>query len=238
MNNSSKAFFISLLIHASLFAMFLDFEQQIPEKKEVVVLNMNMIQNINKVEKEPVQETAQKVEEITEEIIEPEKPIEKKVEEIKPEPVKEVIKKVKKEIVKPRPEPIKEIKKEPIKEEIKEVVENIPTTKEISQTPQKVEPQENYQQKYIDENLASIIAAIKKYKKYPLQAKKRGMTGKVLVKCTIKTNGELVDVKIIEASKYELLNENSVEILELASKEFIAPKRDVTISIPFNYFLD
>ena len=34
MNNSKKAFFISLLIHASLFAMFIDFEQQKPEKKD------------------------------------------------------------------------------------------------------------------------------------------------------------------------------------------------------------
>ena len=235
MNNSRKAFFISLLIHASLFAMFIDFEQQKPEKKEVVVLNMSMIQNIS--QKEQIQETPQQVEEKVEEKPEPEK----QLKDTKPEPVKEVIKKVKKEIIKPKTEPKKELTKEPIKEEIKEVtqnVQNIPTTKEISQTPQKVEPQENYQQKYIDENLASIIAAIKKYKKYPLQAKKRGMIGKVLVKCTIKTNGELVDIKIIETSKYELLDENSIEILEIASKEFVAPKKDVTISIPFNYTLD
>lgn len=228
MNNSKKAFFISLLIHVSLFAMFIDFEQQKPEKKEVVVLNMNMIQNIS--QKEQIQETPQQVEkEIAKEPIK---------EEIKPEPVKEVIKKVKKEIIKPKIEPKKEIVKEPIKEEIKELVENIPTTKEIIQTPQKIEPQENYEQKYIDENLASIIAAIKKYKKYPLQAKKRGMIGKVLIKCTIKTDGKLENIKIIEASKYELLDENSIEILQIASKEFVAPKRDVTISIPFNYSLD
>lgn len=232
MNNSKKAFFISLLIHASLFAMFIDFEQQKPEKKEVVVLNMNMIQNIS--QKEQIQETPQQVEkEIAKE---PE--IEKQIKEIKPEPVKEVIKKVKKEIIKPKIEPKKEIAKEPKKEEIKELVENIPTTKEIIQTPKKTEPQENYEQKYIDENLASIIAAIKKYKKYPLQAKKRGMIGKVLVKCTIKTDGKLENIKIIEASKYELLDENSIEILQIASKEFVAPKRDVTISIPFNYSLD
>lgn len=232
MNNSKKAFFISLLIHVSLFAMFIDFEQQKPEKKEVVVLNMNMIQNIS--QKEQIQETPQQVEEKVEEKPEPEK----QLKDTKPELVKEIIKKVKKEIIKPKIEPKKEIVKEPIKEEIKELVENIPTTKEIIQTPKKIEPQENYEQKYIDENLASIIAAIKKYKKYPLQAKKRGMIGKVLVKCTIKTDGKLENIKIIEASKYELLDENSIEILQIASKEFVAPKRDVTISIPFNYSLD
>lgn len=232
MNNSRKAFFISLLIHASLFAMFIDFEQQKPEKKEVVVLNMNMIQNIS--QKEQIQETPQQVEKEIEKEPEPEK----QIKETKPEPVKEAIKKVKKEIIKPKTEPKKEITKEPVKEEIKEIAQSVTTTKEITQTPQKVEPQENYQQKYIDDNLASIIAAIKKYKKYPLQAKKRGMTGIVLVKCTIRTDGKLENIKIIEPSKYELLDENSIEILEIASKEFVAPKRDVTISIPFNYSLD
>ena len=235
MNNSKKAFFISLLIHVSLFAMFIDFEEQKIEKKEVVVLNMNMIQNIS--QKEQIQETPQQVEKKIEKESEPEK----QIEETKPKPVKEVINKVKKEIIKPKSEPKKEIVKEPIKEEIKEVtqnVQNVPTTKEIIQTPQKVESQENYEKRYIDENLASIIAAIKKYKKYPLQAKKRGMTGQVLVKCTIKTDGRIENIRIIEASKYELLDENSMEILEIASKEFVAPKRDVTISIPFNYSLD
>lgn len=230
MNNSRKAFFISLLIHASLFAMFIDFEQQKPEKKEVVVLNISMIQNIS--QKEQIQETPQQVEK------EIEKEPEKQIKKTKPEPIKEVIKKVKKEIIKPKTEPQKEITKEPVKEEIKEIAQSVTTTKEITQTPQKVEPQENYQQKYIDENLASIIAAIKKYKKYPLQAKKRGMTGIVLIKCTIRTDGKLENIKIIEPSKYELLDENSIEILEIASKEFVAPKRDVTISIPFNYSLD
>lgn len=232
MSNSTKAFIISLVIHLSLFSIFIDFEQKKTEKKEVIVLNMNMIQNIS--QKELIQEP--QVEKKTEEKIEEKAELEKKNQEIKPKAKKEIVKELKKETIKPKTEPIKEITKEPIKQE--EIVQNIPTIKEIIDTPQKVEPQENYQQKYIDDNLASIIAAIKKYKKYPLQAKKRGMTGIVLVKCTIRTDGKLENIKIIEASKYELLDENSIEILEIASKEFVAPKRDVTISIPFNYSLD
>lgn len=232
MSNSTKAFIISLVIHLSLFSIFIDFEQKKTEKKEVIVLNMNMIQNIS--QKELIQEP--QVEKKTEEKIEEKAELEKKNQEIKPEAKKEIVKELKKETIKPKTEPIKEITKEPIKQE--EIVQNIPTIKEIIDTPQKVEPQQNYQQKYIDDNLASIIVAIKKYKKYPLQAKKRGMTGIVLVKCTIRTDGKLENIKIIEPSKYELLDENSIEILEIASKEFVAPKRDVTISIPFNYSLD
>lgn len=236
MNNSTKAFIISLIIHVSLFGMFLDFEPQKIEKKEVVVLNMNMIQNISQIEKEPIQETSQKVEDKIEQ--------EEILEEPKPEPKKEIIKKIKKEIKKVKTEPLKKVKKEPKIEEKKEVVkkeevnQNLPTTKEPIQTPKKTESEENYQQKYLDDNLASIIKAIKKYKNYPYQAKKRGMTGKVIIQCTIKTNGKIENLKIIEASKYTLLNENSLEILTKASKEFVAPKKDVTLSIPFNYELN
>ena len=120
---------------------------------------------------------------------------------------------------------------------IKNQLEKIQDKEEVKIT-ENIKPEPNYQQKYIDDNLASIIAAIKKHKKYPYQAKKQGMIGKVVIQCTITSNGIIQNIKIIEASKYELLNKNSIEILEIASKEFVSPKRDVTISIPFNYFLD
>ena len=64
------------------------------------------------------------------------------------------------------------------------------------------------------------------------------MVGKTLIQCTITTSGKLIDIKILEGSKYDLLDENSLEILQLASKEFITPQKDVTLTIPFNYELN
>ena len=75
MSNSTKAFIISLVIHLSLFSIFIDFEQKKTEKKEVIVLNMNMIQNIS--QKELIQEP--QVEKKTEEKIEEKAELEKKI---------------------------------------------------------------------------------------------------------------------------------------------------------------
>lgn len=232
MNNSLKAFIISFLIHISLFAVILNYETPKPEKKEIIILNMNMVQNITQAKKQEVQEEITKVEE---KIIEPE-PTKEFL------PKKEVPKKVEKIINKQKNEPKKELPKKIIekieeKKESQEVIEKIQDKEEVKIT-ENIKPEPNYQQKYIDDNLANIIAAIKKHKKYPYQAKKQGMIGKVVIQCTITSNGIIQNIKIIEASKYELLNKNSVEILEIASKEFVAPKRNVTISIPFNYSLD
>lgn len=236
MNNSLKAFIISFLIHVSLFAVILNYETPKPEKKEIIVLNMNMVQNITQAKKQEVQEEITKVEEKIEEKVIESEPTKELL------PKKEVVKKIEKVINKQKDEPKKELPKKIIekieeKKEFQEVVEKIQDKEEVKIT-ENIKPEPNYQQKYIDDNLASIIAAIKKHKKYPYQAKKQGMIGKVVIQCTITSNGIIQNIKIIEASKYELLNKNSIEILEIASKEFVSPKRDVTISIPFNYFLD
>ncbi|QKF78182.1 energy transducer TonB [Arcobacter defluvii] len=228
MNNSLKAFIISLLIHASLFAMIFNFEEPKPEKKELIILNMNMIQNISQVQKQEIQQIPEIEKKIEEKVIEPE-PIKE------PTPIKkEIPKKIEKKTEKPKIKPLKKIEES---KKMEEITEKVITKEEIKKI-EKVKTEPNYQQKYLDDNLASIIKAIKKYKKYPLQAKKRGMIGKTLIQCTITTSGKLINIKILEGSKHNLLDENSIEILTKASKEFVAPQKDVTLTIPFNYELN
>jgi len=231
MNNSLKAFIISFFVHASLFAVILNYEAPKPEKKELIVLNMNMVQNMVQVQKQetPQEESPKEVEKkIEEKVIESETAKE-------PTPIQKKV--IPKEVKKTKIEPKKEVRE---KKEIVKTQEPIqpPIPKEIPKNVENIIPEPNYQQKYLDDNLASIIKAIKKYKKYPLQAKKRGMVGKTLIQCTITTSGKLIDIKILEGSKYDLLDENSLEILQLASKEFITPQKDVTLTIPFNYELN
>lgn len=231
MNNSLKAFIISFFVHASLLAVILNYEAPKPEKKELIVLNMNMVQNMVQVQKQetPQEESPKEVEKkIEEKVIESETAKE-------PTPIQKKV--IPKEVKKTKIEPKKEVRE---KKEIVKTQEPIqpPIPKEIPKNVENIIPEPNYQQKYLDDNLASIIKAIKKYKKYPLQAKKRGMVGKTLIQCTITTSGKLIDIKILEGSKYDLLDENSLEILQLASKEFITPQKDVTLTIPFNYELN
>jgi protein TonB len=247
MKNSLTAFIISLLVHISVFAAILYTPIQIKEK-ETVILSMNMISEIVQTKKQVEQKqevtTKEQKKQVEEKKIEK---IQKKVEPVKkePKPVKKIKKpKPKKKIVKKEPKkeikkPVAKVRKEkPVKEVKKEPVEKVTSQKKQEESIKRVKSGENYQEKYIKTNLESIIAAIKKHKNYPYLAKKRGFEGKVVVQCTIMANGKIKDIKIIDECKYDILNKNSIKILKLASKEFEAPKKDVQLTIPFNYYLN
>lgn len=238
MNSSSKkAFIISLLIHVSVFAAFVQYTPKEEEKKEVIILNMNMLNEVTEIKKELVQKNEVTTKEQKKQIEEKKvQKVEKKVEPIKkeikpvkkPEPKKKIVKK----------EPKKEVKKQPLKEVKKEpVLEKVTPQKKQEESKKRVKSGENYQQKYIKTNLDSIIAAIKKYKTYPYAAKKQGYEGKVVVSCLINSRGEIKEIKIVKECKYNILNQNSIKILKLASKEFEPPEKDVRLTIPFNYYL-
>ncbi|WP_419769265.1 MAG: energy transducer TonB [Candidatus Marinarcus sp.] len=225
MNHTLKAFIISFIIHASLFGTFLELQKPEPKKKEMIILSMNMIHEMTQIKqenrpKEQVTTKEQKKQEKKKEI----KPI-KAQPKPKPQPKKITPKKIEKEIQKKEPPKKEELKKSVLQEKKEEQIK-------------RVKSGESYQQQYLKNNLASIIAAIKKHKKYPYKAKKHNMEGKVLIECTITNNGKLKNIHILEASKFTLLNENSIEILRIASKEFESPKQEVTLTIPFNYYLN
>ncbi|QKF82774.1 energy transducer TonB [Halarcobacter ebronensis] len=224
MKYSVIAFIISLFVHSLLVAAYFSINTT-KEKKEIIVLNMNMIDKI--IETKKVEKAEQKINTKDEK---------KSVERIEKKPL---IKKEKK-IVK------KTLEKEKIKEEQKEELKKIVKSKEIEKKPiikkeedsiKRVKNGENYQEKYIKSNLSKIIAAIKKHKKYPYLAKKMQMEGKVIIKCIITSKGEIRNIDFVEKSSFEILNKNSIEILKKASKEFEAPKKEIELTIPFNYEL-
>lgn len=235
--NNFKAFIISLLIHISLFATFLEYQMPKKEEKELIVLNMNMVNEITKIKKQTEKKQQTDTKKQKKQI---EKKVEKKIE-------KKVVKKqVKKQIKETTPvkkilKPKKIVEKKSV-ETVEKKVEN--TFKEVKKSVKKeesikrVKSGETYQEKYIKNNLADIIAAIKKYKNYPYLAKKRGMEGKVLIKCIITASGKIKNIQIIEKCNFDILNKNSIDILKLASKEFKAPKKDISLTIPFSYYLN
>ncbi|RXJ60906.1 energy transducer TonB [Candidatus Marinarcus aquaticus] len=218
-----KAFIISLFIHVSLFATFIQWEKQSLEKKNLVVIDMSMIHKntqIKKVkEKKEHTNSKKRIKQVEQKKIKPKKKANKK--ELKKSEEKQPLKK---EDLKKKPEP-KNIKPQQ-------------QLKKQEESQKRVKSGESYQQQYIKNNLAQIIAAIKKYKNYPYIAKKRGYEGKVLLQVHIHTDGTISNIQLLEASPFKILNENSIEILKQASKEFMRPEKPITLSIPFNYYLE
>ena len=226
-----NSFFITSFLYLGLGIVLLQTINKIkiePKKEEIITkisLNNISIQKIQEKKEEPIVE--QKPKPAVEKIIEKPKNIEKIVQKQK------IIEK-----------PIKEIKsnqEEKVLEETKNIVQENPVvaetiTKEIpiEQTLNKAQIQS-----IEDAYLSKVKAKIEKNKVYPKIAKKLNQTGKVLVSFDILKDGKVINIKIIQNSKFEKLDEASVELLtNIGFFEAIPSELNKTvwnIQIPINY---
>ena len=226
-----NSFFITSFLYLGLGIVLLQTINKIkiePKKEEIITkisLNNISIQKIQEKKEEPIVE--QKPKPAVEKIIEKPKNIEKIVQKQK------IIEK-----------PIKEIKsnqEEKVLEETKNIVQENPVvaetiTKEIpiEQTLNKTQIQ-NIEDAY----LSKVKAKIEKNKVYPKIAKKLNQTGKVLVSFDILKDGKVINIRIIQNSKFEKLDEASVELLtNIGFFEAIPSELNKTvwnIQIPINY---
>jgi periplasmic protein TonB len=252
MNHTLKGFLLSIIIHLSILVPFVYAFDTIKENKKEdikkVVLDLNMIEDITRVKQvvkkeEPTQLKKAVKKEVNKEV--PKKVVQKE-KKIKTDPVKTKIpskntvpKNIKKEIVKKQEKIIPEEVVKPVDTKPKKMVEKTIEKKESKKNElQKIKSSKNYRQTYMKNNLSYIIRAIKKYKKYPYNAKKRGIEGKCILSCLYTKKGVVENIKVKKSSGFEILDSNSIEILKLASREFKVPKQTIELHIPFNYYLN
>ena len=94
--------------------------------------------------------------------------------------------------------------------------------------PQAKAGEENY--------LSKVLAQIEKAKKYPGQARQKGIEGKVEVEFNILTNGQVKDVKLVKSSSKNLLDQAALKTIMRASP---FPKTDsaIRVRLPIIYEL-
>lgn len=86
-----------------------------------------------------------------------------------------------------------------------------------------------------DELLKEIKFAIDKALVYPRQAQKMRMSGEILLEFTWTKDQVLQNLKIIKASKYEILNKNALQTIQSASRNFPKYEKTFHIRIPIIY---
>lgn len=235
LNHSQKALLLAALIYLSIVAVlffFLLWNQQSvtpAQTAQPVAVSLNMF------ESEPQQvETQPEVEPETEQEVEPE-PIEEPLPEPEPEPIPEPEPLPEPEIKpepKPTPEPTPkkvEPKPEPQPEPKEEVqpessAPDVPTTEE---EPLPVKPEfsqrqiDNAEQRY----LAELGAALGRYAQdtYPRMAQRRNWEGQVLIRFTIRADGSMTNISIIDSSGRTLLDEAALSIFTDRMKMFFKP---------------
>ena len=174
------------------------------------------------------------------------KPEPKKIEKPKPEP-----KKVEKKPL-PKPEPRPEPKTEPKVEPKPAITAPAPTTtpapavnsnlpannKSIASAPaQKVAQELNLSNAQSDEDFSKVIAAVKKHKSYPNNARRMKHQGVVEVRFLLKTDGNIDELKVTKSSGFESLDNGALENVKKASSEFPKPKEARYLRFPIAFTL-
>ena len=174
------------------------------------------------------------------------KPEPKKIEKPKPEP-----KKVEKKPL-PKPEPRPEPKVEPKVEPTPAITapspaatpapavnSNLPANnKSIASAPaQKVAQELNLSNAQSDEDFSKVIAAVKKHKNYPNNARRMKHQGVVEVRFLLKTDGSIDELKVTKSSGFESLDNGALENVKKASSEFPKPKEARYLRFPIAFTL-
>ena len=174
------------------------------------------------------------------------KPEPKKIEKPKAEP-----KKVEKKPL-PKPEPRPEPKIEPKVEPKPAITAPAPTAtpapavnsnlpannKSIASAPaQKVAQELNLSNAQSDEDFSKVIAAVKKYKSYPNNARRMKHQGVVEVRFLLKTDGSIDELKVTKSSGFESLDNGALENVKKASSEFPRPKEARYLRFPIAFTL-
>lgn len=174
----------------------------------------------------------------------------------KPKPiVKEKLKPVEKRIVDtPAPvvrqaEPVKEIVPQepvlpadetPVVEETMvteavETAESIPVQYAETTAPEPV-PQVSAGERYFEAHLAVISELLQKNLYYPRMARKRGITGEVVVAFELSVEGEVAHIDVTSGEK-SILNDAAVRTVERLSGKFPKPSEPITLHVPIRYEL-
>ncbi len=248
----SKSFFASILVHSILLILIFVAWQNWPEKKKEeekkVCLKMCYVQEPKIIPKK-IEPKLEKPKVILPPPPPPPPP--KKIKKPKPKkkPKKKIVKKKIKPKVKKKTVPV--IKKAPKKLVEPEIIEKkiepkiIPIViEEVPEVVVQKVPVESQAQKakrlekdYLSQHIREIRKLIRNNLYYPRSARKRGVTGKVMVKFKLLTNGNIEYIKV-SSSKSEILSRAATKTIEDLSGDFPKPKEDLTLHVPINYTLN
>lgn len=92
------------------------------------------------------------------------------------------------------------------------------------------------QQTYIDENMQKIVKLLQENLYYPRGARRRGITGEVIVKFSLDTNGEVSFTSVV-SSQSETLSHAAIKTIKDLSGDFPKPKERLVLKLPINYNL-
>ncbi|MCG7548771.1 energy transducer TonB [Pseudoalteromonas sp. Of7M-16] len=86
---------------------------------------------------------------------------------------------------------------------------------------------------------AELIAHLAKKKRYPKMARKRRQEATVMVRFTIDAQGQALDIEVVQASRYPLLNKEAKSVVKRAQPLPLPPEKMVNnkVLVPVRFYL-
>jgi len=192
-------------------------------KKEVVKKIEPKKKIIKKAEKKKVKKIVKKKVVKKKIVKKPKKVVKKKP--IKKKEIKEKKVKKEKQIIK---EVQKQVQKEAMKEIVKEKITNIQNTKKVASIDIEQEILSKFQKNLIRKEIEKNV-------RYPKSAKRLKIQGIVYVKFTLRSNGKVDNIVIING--HSRLKKSTINAVKDAASSFPKIKKDITIQLPIEYKL-
>lgn len=104
-------------------------------------------------------------------------------------------------------------------------------------TPPSPAPKPSAQEEYLENHLSAIRDLLIKYRKYPTMAVRLKQEGSVRVSFRLKENGSVEDVRIVNSSGFEILDQDAIALIEKTALYFPKPPKPVRITVPLKYSL-
>jgi protein TonB len=95
----------------------------------------------------------------------------------------------------------------------------------------------NIEKEFLNAHLGEIRALLLQNLKYPKMAQKLKMQGDVRIAFSLNSDGSVEDIKIIESSSFEILDDDARGLIEKMAGHFPKPTKSVRISVPLSYVL-
>lgn len=204
------------------------------QKEKRVCINLNIcVPNMEKSPKEEVKSQKKQLKNIIKKEIKPEKKqlkkiLKKEVKKIEPPSNPEV--KTTAVVVK------KIIKKIPQKKVIVKKVEQLPEIPLQAVKKLSIVPKKTTQEIYINNHISKISQLLSENLYYPRRARKRGVTGEVLVKFTLSKDALVSNTNVI-TSPSELLSRAAIKTIKDLSGKFPQPDEVIVLQVPIIFSL-
>lgn len=242
MIRNGRALFISFTIHGAIAVAAIMALQSFSKDKpgEEARMCISLTQYREPVAKAPVVKPEPKSEVKPKPVQKPKpKPKPKPVEPEKPKHIEKIVTEAPAPVVaKAEPEPVETVTEPDPVEEVSETEEETETAvvqEAEVEAPDPV-PAMSAGDRYLQAHIAIISELLQKNLYYPRIARKRGITGEVIVSFELLQNGEAVRIEI-ESGESTILNKAAIKTIERLSGRFPKPEAPIVLQVPINYTL-